>query len=56
MGNLKLDTNHTVYMAPNILFLYKSKVTEPFYTTTGLKQGDILSRIFFNLFINDLPL
>ena len=40
---------------PNISLLYKNKVTEPFYTTIGLKQGDILSRKFFNLFINNLP-
>ena len=43
-----------MYKEPNILLLYKSKVTEPFYTTIGLKQEDILSTIFFNLFINNL--
>ena len=44
-----------MYKAPNISLLYKNKITEPFCTTIGLKQGDILSTIFFNLFINDLP-
>ena len=44
-----------MYKAPNISLLYKNKVTEPFHTTIGPKQGDILSTIFFNLFINDLP-
>ena len=43
-----------MYKEPNILLLYKSKVTEPFYTTIGLKREDILSTIFFNLFINNL--
>ena len=43
-----------MYKEPNILLLYKSKVTEPFYTTIGLKQEDILSTIFFNLFKNNL--
>ena len=43
-----------MYKEPNILLLYKSKVTEPFYTTIRLKQEDILSTIFFNLFINNL--
>ena len=45
-----------MYKALNISLLYKNKVTESFYTTIGLKQGGILSTIFFNLFINDLPL
>ena len=44
-----------MYKAPNISLLYKSKVTEAFCTTIGLKQGDILSTIFFNLFINHFP-
>ena len=43
-----------MYKPPNISLLYKNKVTEPFCTTSGLKQGDILSLIFFNLFVNDL--
>ena len=43
-----------MYKEPNILLLYKSKVTEPFYTIIGLKQEDLLSTIFFNLFINNL--
>ena len=44
-----------MYKAPNISLLHKNKVTDLFYTTIGLKQGAILSTIFFNLFINDLP-
>ena len=43
-----------VYKAPNNSLLYKNKVAEPLYTTFGIKQGDILSSMFFNLFINDL--
>ena len=43
-----------MHKEPNILLLYKSKVTGPFYTTIGLKQEDILTTIFFNLFINYL--
>lgn len=30
-------------------------VTKPFSTNAGLKQGDGLGTIFFNLYINDLP-
>ena len=44
-----LDIIYAMYKAPNISLLYKSKVTGPFYTTIGLKQGDILSTVFFNL-------
>ena len=50
-----LDIIHSMYKAPKISLLYKNQITSPFYTTVGLKQGDILSTIFFNLFINDLP-
>ena len=50
-----LDIIHAMYKAPNISLLYKNKITEPFYKSVGIKQGDILSTIFFNLFINDLP-
>ena len=43
-----------MYKVPNIskyTKIYKNKVPEPF---VGLKQGDILSTIFFYLFIHDL--
>ena len=30
-------------------------LTEPFLTTVGVKQGDVLSPILFNMFINGLP-
>ena len=34
---------------------YNSYVSTPFSTSIGPKQGDILSTMFFNLFLNDLP-
>lgn len=46
-----LDIIHAIFKASNISLLHKNKVTEPLYTTIGLKQGDILSAIYFNLFI-----
>ena len=49
-----LDIIHAMHKEPNTSLLYKKMVTEPFYTTIGLRQGDILKAIFFNLFINDL--
>ena len=33
---------------------YNNYISTPFSTSIGLKQGDILSTIFFYLFINDL--
>ena len=49
-----LDIIHAMYKEPNISLLYKSKVTEPFYTIIWFEQSDRLSTIFFDLFINDL--
>ena len=37
-----------------ILLSYNNYISTPFSTSIGLKQGDILSTMFFNLFINDL--
>ena len=34
---------------------FSSGLTQPFTTTTGMKQGCVLSLLIFNLFINDLP-
>ena len=46
-----LDIIHAIYKERNSLLLYKGKVIGPFYLTIGLKQDDILSTIFFNLFV-----
>ena len=37
-----LNITHAMYKTPYISLFYKNKVTKPFYTTTELKQGDIL--------------
>ena len=50
-----LDIIYAMYKEPNISLLYISKDIERFYATSGLKQGDMLNKIFINLFINDLP-
>ena len=36
-------------------WLHLHIVSTPFSTSIGLKQDDILSTMFFNLFVNDLP-
>ena len=43
-----------MYKEPDISLLYKSKVTEAFYTSIGLQQCEILSKIFFSILINEL--
>lgn len=35
--------------------MLKDNITKPFSTNAGLKQGNILSTLFFNLYINVLP-
>jgi hypothetical protein len=44
-------------MYSSVLFAIKcdGKVTDSFQTTVGVKQGCILSPLFFNIFLSDLP-
>ena len=50
-----LDIITAMYKSPRASLYYKGKISEPFDTTIGLKQGDPLSTLLFNLYINDLP-
>ena len=49
-----LEIIHVASKTSSIPLLYKNKVTKQLYTTTWLKQSDILSTVFLNLFINNL--
>ena len=51
-----LDIITSMYNSTKVSLSYNRNVSTPFSTTLGLKQGDILSTTFFNLFINDLPM
>ena len=51
-----LDIITSIYSPTKVLLSYASYVSTPFSISIGLKQGDILSPMFFNLFINNLPM
>ena len=51
-----LDIVASMYNSTQVSLSYNQNISTPFKTTLGLKQGDILSTTFFNLFINDLPM
>ena len=44
-----------MYKSPKVSLIHQDKISQAFLTTIGLKQGDILSTILFNIYINDLP-
>ena len=51
-----LDVITSIYSSTKVSLSYTNYVSTQFSTSIGLKQGDILSTMFFNLFINDLPM
>ena len=51
-----LDIITSIYSSTKVSLSYNSYVSTPFSTSIGLKQGDILSTMFFNLFTNDLSM
>ena len=48
-----LDMITSIYSSTKVSLSYNSYVSTPISTSIGLKQGDILSTMFFKLFIND---
>ena len=51
-----LDIITSICRSTKVSLSYDGFVSTPFSTSIGLKQGNILSTMFFNLFINDLPM
>ena len=44
-----------MYKSPKASIFYHGMISELFETQIGVKQGDVLSTLLFNCFINDLP-
>ena len=55
VGGKFLGVLQDIYRNNKIHVKIGNGLTEGFQTTTGVKQGDNLSSLCFNLFINDLP-
>ena len=53
-GNF-LEILNTMYKSTTNSIIYKKHLTPIFNSDMGVKQGDCLSAILFNLYINDLP-
>ena len=45
----------SMYKSPKVSLIHQDEISQTFLKTIGLKQGDVLSTILFNIFINDLP-
>ena len=48
-GNI-LEITETMYATPKVSVLYEWKIGQSFSTKMGLKQGDVLSTLLFNLY------
>ena len=50
-----LDIFKSMYRSLKVSLIRQDKIRLTFLTSIGLKQGDVLSTILFNININDLP-
>ena len=50
-----LQVIKSIYNTTTNSLIYKGSLTSKFMSNIGVKQGDTLSTILFNLYINDLP-
>ena len=50
-----LDIIESLCKWRKVSIIQQDKISQTFLTTISLKQGDVLSTILFNIYINDLP-
>lgn len=50
-----LDKIKLMYKSAMVSLVHQDKISQTLLTIIALKQGDLLSRIIFNIYINDLP-
>ena len=50
-----LNTIEPMHKSPRVSLIHQDKIGQTFLAAIGLKQGDVLSTILFNIDINDLP-
>ena len=50
-----LDIIKSTYKSPKVFLIHQDNISQTFLITIDLKQGDVLSTILFNIYINDLP-
>ena len=55
IGGKFLKIVQNIYQDNLIFIKLSGGLTQPFKSTAGVKQGCVLSPIFFNLYINKLP-
>ena len=51
----RVNVIESMYNSPKASIFTDGMYSEPFETRIGVKQGDVLSTLLFNIFVNDIP-
>ena len=49
-----LDVIKSMCKSPKVSLIQQNKISQIFPTTIGLKQGEVLSTILCNIYVNDM--